>query len=218
MQPQTDGDFKKLFTELIKKQMVVLGPDITMAKVKNVPGLVVDGKTGEVVSIDGDHQAMLQNLINQFVELSGLIVKKTMESILSNYPGLVSMAAGGIVGPAAGSVPATGRLNQVSAQNTSAGSSSSQQVSSPVQQVSSSNPDSVPTSIGIDTLGIKPDSSLQASPYSPGVSSEENLPEDQIDALNKIFQSVSVDQSVVQDDQSSQSPAPQASTGENKIS
>jgi len=94
MQPQTDGDYKKLFTELIKKQMIILGPDITMAKVKNVEGIQVN-EQGEVVNVQGDPQAVLQSLINQFVELSGMIVKKTMESILTTYPGMAGVALNG---------------------------------------------------------------------------------------------------------------------------
>lgn len=88
MLPTTDADFKKIFSELIKKQMLVLGPDITLAKVKNVTGITVDNN-GEVQSITGDPQKLLQLLINQFVELSGMIVKKTMESILTSYPGVL---------------------------------------------------------------------------------------------------------------------------------
>ncbi|OIP57524.1 MAG: hypothetical protein COX79_02120 [Candidatus Levybacteria bacterium CG_4_10_14_0_2_um_filter_36_16] len=84
MQPQTT-DFKQLFTEIIHKQIVILGPDITIAKVKNVHGIEVDN-TGQVTALTGDPQILLQALISQFVELSGLIVKKTMESILSAYP------------------------------------------------------------------------------------------------------------------------------------
>lgn len=93
MQPTTDTDYKQLFSQLIKKQMLILGPDITMAKVRNVAGLTVDAM-GEVQKIEGDPQVMLQGLINQFVELSGMIVKKTMESILSSYPGMAGIAAG----------------------------------------------------------------------------------------------------------------------------
>lgn len=88
MLPTTDTDYKKIFSELIKKQMLVLGPDITLAKVKNVQGITVDN-SGEVQSITGDPQQLLQLLINQFVELSGMIVKKTMESILTTYPGVL---------------------------------------------------------------------------------------------------------------------------------
>lgn len=97
MQPQSDNDYKKIFTELIKKQMVVLGPDITLAKVKNVSGIEVN-EAGEVMSINGDAQQILQLLINQFVELSGAIVKKTMESILTTYPGVMNMATNGMTG------------------------------------------------------------------------------------------------------------------------
>ncbi len=91
MMPNSDTDYKKLFSELIKKQMLVLGPDITLAKVKNVIGLTVD-VNGDVIKLEGDPQQMLQGLINQFVELSGMIVKKTMESILTSYPGMMAMA------------------------------------------------------------------------------------------------------------------------------
>lgn len=84
MPDQNTDNYNRLFTELIRKQIVVLGPDITLAKVRNIPGIEVDA-TGQVTKIEGDPQALLQNLINQFVELSGLIVKKTMESILTSY-------------------------------------------------------------------------------------------------------------------------------------
>ncbi len=100
MMPQSDVDNKKLFSELIKKQMLVLGPDITLAKVHNVTGLTVN-VDGEVQDIQGDPQVLLQSLINQFVELSGMIVKKTMESILTSYPSMAGLAVSGMVIPAA---------------------------------------------------------------------------------------------------------------------
>ena len=92
MMPNNDSDYKSLFSQLIKKQMLVLGPDITLAKVKNVTGITVD-LNGDVQKIEGDPQVLLQGLINQFVELSGMIVKKTMESILTSYPGMMGLAA-----------------------------------------------------------------------------------------------------------------------------
>jgi hypothetical protein len=83
MQPNTD--YKKLLTEVIQKQMVILGPSIALAKARNVKGLTV-GDDGTVVNIDGQPQELIQGLIDQFVQLSGLIVKKTMEPLLSVYP------------------------------------------------------------------------------------------------------------------------------------
>ncbi len=84
---QKNDDFKKLITEVIKKQMVILGPDITLAKARNVKGLKVEDD-GTVSEITGSPQELTQDLVNQFVELSSLIVQKTMEPLLANYPGL----------------------------------------------------------------------------------------------------------------------------------
>jgi len=78
-------DNKGIFTAVIKKQMEILGPDITLARVRNVPGIKVD-HAGNVISVDGPTQFLLEQLTNQFVELSGLIIKKTMESILASQP------------------------------------------------------------------------------------------------------------------------------------
>ena len=85
MQPGQNTDYKKLLTEVIQKQMVILGPSITLAKARNVKGLVVTDD-GTVTDIQGPPQLLIQGLIDQFVQLSGLIVKKTMEPLLSAYP------------------------------------------------------------------------------------------------------------------------------------
>lgn len=85
MQPKTNEDYKKLLTDVIKKQIVILGPGITLAKARNVKGLTV-ADDGTVTEIEGSPQELIQGLIDQFVQLSGLIVKKTMEPLLSEYP------------------------------------------------------------------------------------------------------------------------------------
>lgn len=84
MPPQTDADYQRLLTEVIKKQFVILGPNITLAKARNVPGLTI-ADDGMVIQISGDPRLIVKNLIEQFVELSGLIVKKTMEPLLASY-------------------------------------------------------------------------------------------------------------------------------------
>jgi hypothetical protein len=99
MQPPINTDYKKLLTEVIQKQMVILGPSITLAKARNVKGLTV-ADDGTVVNMDGQPQELIQGLIDQFVQLSGLIVKKTMEPLLSMYPSTVS-AVTGIIPPIA---------------------------------------------------------------------------------------------------------------------
>lgn len=83
--PPGGQDYKKLLTEVIQKQMVILGPSITLAKARNVKGLTV-ADDGTVTDMQGPAQELIQGLIDQFVQLSGLIVKKTMEPLLSVYP------------------------------------------------------------------------------------------------------------------------------------
>ncbi|HYK09044.1 MAG TPA: hypothetical protein VEW42_06105 [Candidatus Eisenbacteria bacterium] len=87
MQPQSPTDYKQLLSDVIKKQIVILGPDITLSKARNVKGLTISDD-GTVTNVEGEPQALTQALIDQFVQLSGLIVKKTMEPLLSlSQPG-----------------------------------------------------------------------------------------------------------------------------------
>jgi hypothetical protein len=74
----------ELISEIIKKQSVILGPEISILKARSVPGLLVDndGKVGD------DAQATLQKLVDKYVELSGLIVKNALGSIFARYPDL----------------------------------------------------------------------------------------------------------------------------------
>lgn len=93
MPPQTENDYQKLLTEVIKKQIVILGPDITLAKARNVQGLTI-ADDGTVTQITGDPGQITQKLVEQFMELSGLIVKKTMEPLLAGYPGVAVPPSG----------------------------------------------------------------------------------------------------------------------------
>lgn len=80
-------DYQNLLTEVIQKQIAILGPDIAILKARNVRGLSVSDD-GTVTKMEGDAVDLLQNLIDEYVSLSGLIVKKTMEPLLSKYPSI----------------------------------------------------------------------------------------------------------------------------------
>jgi len=79
------NDYKSLLTEIIQKQIVILGPDIALSQAKNVQGIKVSDD-GTVTEIGDNAQEIIQNLINEYVSLSGLIVKKAMEPLLAKYP------------------------------------------------------------------------------------------------------------------------------------
>lgn len=83
----SNPDYKKILTEIIKKQIVILGPQIAVLKARSVIGLKVSD-TGEVTDITGPEQVVLQKLIDEYVALSGEIVKNAVSSIFEKYPSL----------------------------------------------------------------------------------------------------------------------------------
>ncbi|OGH84982.1 MAG: hypothetical protein A2493_01360 [Candidatus Magasanikbacteria bacterium RIFOXYC12_FULL_33_11] len=79
--------YKSLISEIIAKQAVILGPDIAILKARNVKALELSAD-GKVTSISGDPEAAIQALIDEYVNLSGMIVKNALGSIFAKYPGL----------------------------------------------------------------------------------------------------------------------------------
>ncbi|NLE07397.1 MAG: hypothetical protein GX627_02190 [Parcubacteria group bacterium] len=80
-------DYKQIITEIIKKQIVILGPQIAILKARGVEGLKVSDE-GEVISVEGPGQIILQKLIDEYVLLSGEIVKNAVNSIFEKYPSI----------------------------------------------------------------------------------------------------------------------------------
>jgi hypothetical protein len=79
------NQYAALISEIIAKQSIILGPDIAILKARNVSELVINDQ-GKVTDIKGEPVAALQKLINEYVELSGMIVKNTLSSIFEKYP------------------------------------------------------------------------------------------------------------------------------------
>ena len=86
MEPSKD-DYKQMFTEIIQKQIVILGPQIAVLKARNVPGVTVTDD-GRVTEVSGNEQMALQKLIDEYVSLSGEIVKNAVNSVFEKYPSL----------------------------------------------------------------------------------------------------------------------------------
>lgn len=81
------ADYQALMSDLIKKQMVMLGPNLVLSKSRQVTGLTV-ADDGTVQSINGDPQVALQELVNAFMSLSGQIAQMTLNALLEKYPGV----------------------------------------------------------------------------------------------------------------------------------
>ena len=84
MQPKPD-DYKKVFSEIIQKEIAVFGPTISFSRIQEIPRLHINEK-GEIVSFDGDGLEILHKLIDQTVELSDIVGKQIIDSVLSKYP------------------------------------------------------------------------------------------------------------------------------------
>lgn len=79
------SQYAALISEIIAKQSIILGPDIAILKARNVSELVINDQ-GQVVDIKGDPGMTLQKIVNEYVELSGMIVKNALGSIFEKYP------------------------------------------------------------------------------------------------------------------------------------
>jgi hypothetical protein len=86
MEP-TNTDYKQMLTEIIKKQIVILGPQIALLKARGVEGLKVSDD-GTVLEVNEPEQLVLQKLIDEYVALSGEIVKNAVNSIFEKYPSI----------------------------------------------------------------------------------------------------------------------------------
>ena len=80
-------DYKKMLTDLIQKQMVVLGPNIALDKARKVPGLSLN-EDGTVAEVTGDPQLVLKGVANEYMTLSGQIAQMTLNTLLEKYPSL----------------------------------------------------------------------------------------------------------------------------------
>lgn len=84
--------YKALMSEVIKKQIVILGPQIAVFRARSVAAIEVDD-TGSITNITGDPSDALEKLINAYVELSGQIVRNALGSIFTKYPAVAARQA-----------------------------------------------------------------------------------------------------------------------------
>ena len=78
-------EYAKMLTDLIQKQMLVLGPNIALDKARKIAGLSLSAD-GRVLSITGDPQTVLRGVANEYMALSGQIAKMTLDTLLEKYP------------------------------------------------------------------------------------------------------------------------------------
>lgn len=82
--------YKQMLTDLIQKQMVVLGPNIALDKARKVPGMKI-ADDGTVMDISGEPQMVLKGVANEYMQLSGQIAQMTLNSLVEKYPTLKTL-------------------------------------------------------------------------------------------------------------------------------
>ncbi|MBX4188369.1 MAG: hypothetical protein KW793_04535 [Candidatus Doudnabacteria bacterium] len=78
-------DYKNLINDILAKQAVILGQEIVLLKAKNVKGLSLDSE-GKVKEISGNPEEVLQKLVDEYISLSGQIVKNILNPVFAKYP------------------------------------------------------------------------------------------------------------------------------------
>lgn len=87
--PQSIDDYKHLISDIVKKQVALLGPGLALSRARNVQGVKIEDD-GTVSEMHGDPKELLQKVLDEYFVFSGLIVRRVMESILQSYPGIAN--------------------------------------------------------------------------------------------------------------------------------
>ena len=87
--PDEKETYKQLLSEIIGKQIVILGPDMAVMRARSVPGLEVNDE-GKVLNFTEEPSVVVEKLVDRYVELSGQIVKNALVSIFAKYPSVKS--------------------------------------------------------------------------------------------------------------------------------
>lgn len=76
----TDKNYQTLFTQIIKDTMLVLGPEITSAKMQKVPGLTITAD-GTVTNTPTDPKKIVKNMVEVFMTISPFLTQKMIDLV-----------------------------------------------------------------------------------------------------------------------------------------
>ena len=76
--------YKAIMSEVIARQIAILGPSLAIAKARDVSGIVVSD-SGVVTDIKGTPEDVLRQLVDQYFYLSGQIVKNALGTIFEKH-------------------------------------------------------------------------------------------------------------------------------------
>lgn len=77
--------YKAVLSDLIQKQMIILGPSVALGTAKKVVALTI-AADGKVTEISGDPISAIKQIAQAYMNLSGQIAQNTLDSILEQHP------------------------------------------------------------------------------------------------------------------------------------
>jgi hypothetical protein len=83
--PKSSENIQLLLSELIQKQMVILGPAIALDRARKVSGLEV-GQDGTVIKIFADPHLVLKGVINEYITLTPAVARLALDALATKYP------------------------------------------------------------------------------------------------------------------------------------
>lgn len=79
--------YKNMLSDLIKRQMIMLGPNVALGTARKVNGITV-AEDGAVTAIAGDPRVVMEGVADAYMRLSGQIAQMTIKTILEKYPNI----------------------------------------------------------------------------------------------------------------------------------
>ena len=81
-------DCKKAITEIVKKQMDIVGPAVALSVAQKATSVKLS-TSGEVMEIIGDPKTALEQVAEAYIAFSGEISKMILKSVMKSYPDII---------------------------------------------------------------------------------------------------------------------------------
>ncbi|MEK7097624.1 MAG: hypothetical protein AAB906_02145 [Patescibacteria group bacterium] len=78
-------DYKTVISDIIKKQIEVVGPTIALAVARKVPAIKL-AQDGTILEIIGDQKIAFEQVAEAYISFSGEISKMILKSVMKSHP------------------------------------------------------------------------------------------------------------------------------------
>jgi len=81
-------DYKKAISDIIKKQMEIVGPVVALSVAQKATSVKVS-PSGDILEIIGDPKSALEQVAEAYIAFSGEISKMILKSVMKSYPDII---------------------------------------------------------------------------------------------------------------------------------